>query len=231
MISDNICPVCETNPIAAPHKVCRICYNKVKAYYVQPREHFEREQEKFRLEWLKDGKNLPPETIEHNITFCMKNEAGRWERIVGNGLSAVFVMIEAVDDRDAATAFHRRRITFMRDLIDRLDPALFEPAAKEQVDIFVQAAVDFWNGKISEDERGRIQREFDLIMPKADPTDWDAKSIVHWMIGLEDYLGWMWYQWFESVYDAIPDELPDDVWIELFKKHFADIITEWVLTT
>jgi len=227
----NVCLVCNTKLIAPPHKVCLSCYNKAKNIYISPKEYFEKGQEKQRIQWLNDGKVLVPEVIERNITFLMKSEKERWDRIVGDGLSAVFVMIEAIDDMEPTTSFHCRRIAFMCDLIKCLDAKLFAPATKEQVESFMESTTDFWNGKISEDERLHVQKEFEKVMPDATPNDWNAKSIVHWMIHLQNYFDWMWYQWFESVYDSIPDELPDDVWINLFKKHFADVITQWVSVT
>jgi len=222
-----LCPVCETNPVALPHKVCQTCYGKVKAYYVQPREHFEQQQEKMRLQWLAKGEILPPETIARNIAFGLKSETERWARIVGDGLSAAFVMIEAVDGQPPTHAFHRRRVVCLHDLINRLDPALFAPANKAQVASFMQSAIDFWEGRIADNERRRVHQAFNNIMPNEKPSDWDAKSIVHWMIHLEDHFSWMWQQWFECVYDAIPNELPDAVWCELLMKHFADVIAEW----
>ena len=228
MALENICPVCGAKPAALPHKVCLSCYNKVKNIYIKPRVLFERGQEKFRLEWLGEGKILSPETIERNITFLMKSEAERWNRIVGAGLSAVFVMIEAVDDSEPTIVFHRRRIAFMRDLIHSLDPALFAPATKGEIAGVMQSAAEFWDGKITDGERRQIQKKFDTLMPDNTPNDWNAKSIVHWMLHLQSYFDWMWYQWFESVYDAIPEALSDDIWIGLFKKHFSDEITQWV---
>jgi len=227
MTKEKTCPVCNANPTYPPHEVCETCYNKVKSYYVNPREYFERIQEAHRQNWLEKGKTLAPEIIEHNINFGMKSEAERWERIVGDGLSAVIVMIEAIDDQKPTPEFHRRRIVFMYDLINRLDPALFAPASKEEVESFMKSAIAFWNGEITEDERKRIYKSFCELMPQDDPYGRNAKSMVHWMICLEEYFNWMWYQWFESVYDAIFDKLPDEVWIELFKKHFADSIEEW----
>ena len=230
MTKENTCPVCEANPIDSPHEVCETCYNKVKSYYVHPRKHFERGQEKHRQNWLKDGKILKPEVIEHNIKFGMKSEAEQWARIVGNGLSAVVVMIEAIDDQEPTPAFHRRRIAFMYDLINRLDPALFAPASKVEVESFMKSAIAFWNDEIAEDERQSIHKAFSELMPDKTPCDWSAKSIVHWMISLQSHFDWMWFQWFESVYDAIPNELSYAVWMELFKKHFSDSIEEWALS-
>ena len=223
----SICPVCEKNPAAPPHEVCQACYDKVKAYYVRPRERFAQGQEKMRLQWLAKGQILAPETIAHNIAFGMKSEAERWARIVGDGLSAAFVMIEAVDDSTPTRAFHRRRVVCMRDLIEQLDPTLFAPANKAQVASFMQSAIDFWEDRITDEERRRVHQAFSEIMPNEKPSDWDAKAIVHWMIHLEDHFSWMWQQWFECVYDAIPNALPDAIWCELLKKHFADVIVEW----
>ncbi|MHC6202474.1 hypothetical protein ACYULU_04680 [Breznakiellaceae bacterium SP9] len=213
-----ICPVCEAGTIASPHHVCRSCYEQMKSYHVHSRALIEEQQPQLQA---------PPEIVEKNIAFEMSWEADEWAKLTKNGLSAVAVLIEIVDDMEPDIPFHRRRIAFMRDLIDRLNPKIFLPAGKEQMDRFMQSAIDFWNGNISEDKRQRIYTDFTAFMPDKKPSDWTAKSIVYWMMELEDRFDWMWEQWMESVHDAVGDELPDEVWIMLFKKHFAQEIAAW----
>ncbi len=223
----DICPVCNLKPVLKPHKVCFHCYEKIERSYNSPREIFEKSQEKQRLEWLEKGEILSQETIERNINFAMKDEAETWGRIVGDGLSAVFIMIEAIDEQEPSIIFHCRRIAFMHDLIHQLNPSLFFPATDEEIDNFMQAASDFWNGQISESERQKAKIEFSTILEDKKPSDWTAVSVLHWMINLQGHFDWMWFQWFECIYDAIVGELSDEIWIELFQKHFKDEIMQW----
>lgn len=156
--------------------------------------------------------------------------ANEWAELVGNGLKASTLMIEIVDDIEPADQeWHKRRIAFMYDLIGLLDKSLFLPATSIQIDFYRQRGVDFWNGKVSEQEAEQLIQEcLKVLEMDLFSNTWNAKGILTWMLSTKECFDWMWNQWFTCVYSSLKDNLLDEnEWIYLFQKHFSDIIQDW----
>ena len=226
-----ICPVCNKNMIEAPNGVCSVCYGKLKKKYIHSYEFWDK-WEKDELENMKILFN--PEIHEQNVRRVMERETNEWSHIVRNGLSAVQVLIDILDNVDAETGtdadivWHRRRVCFMKDMVEQLGDSYFTPATSQQISDFTQSAIDFWNGRISKYEAKNRYEDMKRILQKDDITRWDSKSFLLWMIQEEDFFDWMWGQWFECLYACYSEPCNDNIWINLFHKHFSIEIKSWV---
>jgi hypothetical protein len=143
----------------------------------------------------------------------------------------IIEILDNVDENLVTDAWHRRRIAFVYDLIDKLDKSLFLPASQEQVRSFMDTAMGYWDKTVSDTERETAADEMQALLEKKSLSDWDAKGLLLWMAHTEEMFDWMWYQWFDCVRSCVPDALDDSIWIELSRKHFSDIIQAWVSMT
>jgi hypothetical protein len=171
-----------------------------------------------------------PDEREKSIEAHVRFDAEEWNKHTENGLSAVFTMIEildAVDEERVTDAWHRRRIAFVYNLIDRLDRRLFLPVSEDRVRSFMDTTMGYWDKTVSDAERETAEAEMRVLLKKENLSSWDAKSLLLWMAHKEDMFDWMWYQWFDCVFSCIPKELDDSIWTELFRKHFSEIIRAW----
>lgn len=197
--TNQMCPVCHSFMIEAPNGVCSVCHGKHKKMY------------------------------EHSS--FMSNE---WTKISQNGLSAVEVLIDILDNIDADTGtdadiiWHRRRVYFMKDMVEQLGLNYFAPATSQQIFDFTQSAIDFWNDKISHREAKDKYDSMTRILQKKDITQWDSKSFLLWMIQEREDFDWIWDQWFECLHNCIPERCNDNIWISLLVQHFSEEINAWV---
>ncbi|MDU1893050.1 MAG: hypothetical protein E6767_20430 [Dysgonomonas sp.] len=219
---NQICLVCYANMIEAPNGVCMVCYEKLKKEYFHSREYWEEYVNAYQTRQLK------PEIFEKNVTNYINFEDEDWNEVSKDGLSAVQVFIDILDSVDINVIWHKRRVHFMKDMVERLDKGYFTPANQQQVADFVQSSIDFWNGKISKKEAKDIYDKMRGILQKKDITEWDSKSFLLWMIEEKEQFDWMWEQWFGCLRECIPNPYNDSLWIELFQKHFPDEIQAWV---
>lgn len=226
---NGLCPVCLLREKMPPNGVCAVCFERIQRIYLHDRTYWTAKDTRS-LEIFHKGQKdkIDPAVLERNISYHLKDEAERWARITQNGLSAVFVMIEILDDMDTVDlSWHRRRVAFMRELVSLMDGGCFKPATRLQVDAFADAAVAFWEGRLSKVEAEKVFNEMKNLLGKKHLSDWDSHSLLLWMILEQENFDWMWYQWFESLYDAIPDVLSDEIWQTLLRKHFSQEIQAW----
>ena len=214
-IAYKICPVCGQHPICLPHEVCSVCYHKIKN--TSGLDEVLKEKERC----TNDGIELHHYQIDD------------WHEIEINGLGATQVIGEYIlddieDDEDHH--WHKRRIRFMQDMVRELDMGYFAPTTRQQIDEFAQDSVDFWDGKFSKDVAREKVRSMSYLLQKRieDIGKWEPKDFLLWMMQTEDLFDWMWYQWFECIYDCIPDKCNDELWIKMFHKHFHNEIKAWV---
>lgn len=210
-----ICPVCKHHPIALPNEVCSVCYNKVKKASRLDEEMEEKER-------------LASQGIEYH-SYIEKE----WNEIKINGLDAIKVFTEYILDNvedDEKHQWHNRRIRFMQDMVERLDKKYFPNATPQQLKDFTQAAVDFWKGIITSQEAKEQLQTMRKIVQKdiMKISDWEPKDFLLWMMEPEDNFDWMWEQWFECIRDCIPDKCNDELWIEMFHRHFSNEIKTWI---
>lgn len=210
-----ICPVCKQHPIAPPNEVCSACYNKVK-------------RDSNLDEEIKEKERLAAQGIKYHS--CVEEE---WNETKTNGLDAIKVFTEYIFDDiedDEKHQWHKRRIRFMQDMVDQLDKKYFPNATPQQIKDFAQAAVDFWDGKIANQEAKEQLQSMRKIVQKdiMKVSDWEPKDFLLWMMEPEENFDWMWNQWFECIHDCIPDKCNNELWIEMFHKHFPNEIKVWV---
>lgn len=156
-----------------------------------------------------------------------------WNEIKINGLDAIKVFTEYILDNvedDEKHQWHKRRIRFMQDMVERLDKKYFPNATPQQLKDFTQAAVDFWEGIITSQEAKEQLQTMRKIVQKdiMKVSDWESKDFLLWMMEPEDNFDWMWEQWFECIRDCIPDKCNDELWIEMFHRHFSNEIKTWI---
>jgi hypothetical protein len=219
------CPICNERPVVEPNGVCEVCYSAYKNERVHTLEWIERDLKKRLPE--NDSATLG-ENLIRNIELGLKDEKEAWERLTKNGLSALMIAVDAIDsDDDLPTKTgHKRRIAFMRDFITCLPDSCFLPATRLQLNDLMETACDYWDGKVTEEKRKYTCTEFRILLGNPDPTKWEVKSLPLWMIETEEDFDWMWYQWFECVWDAIPQEF-ETVYFELLQSHFQKEIAIW----
>lgn len=219
------CPVCYQRCVDAPNGVCTVCYSKEKKAYLHEYEWHDKQ-----VDWWPIGTKIDPIVHEGNVRRSIESELEKWNDVSVNGLSAVQVLIDILDDIDDLDnhIWHRRRIHFMKDMVQRLDKGYFPRATKQQITDFAQSAVDFWDGKISRNEADKKSDNMRGILQKRDRGKWEAKDFLLWMMEPQDSFDWMWDCWFSCIHDCIPDSYNDAIWIELIQKHFPNEIKEWV---
>ena len=175
---NNICPVCGQHHIYLPHEVCLVCYQKTK----QSSGFYEALKEREKL--ANEGKVLHHYLIDD------------WYNIDTNGLGAVQLIGEYILDiieDDVKHLWHKRRICFMQDMIRELDMKYFAPASKEQIDDFAQAAINFWDGKMTIQDAKAKLRSMEKIIQKdtLKYSDWEPKDFLLWMMETEEVFVWM----------------------------------------
>ena len=212
---NNICPVCGKYPIYPPHEVCLDCYQKTKNNSGLDEALKETEER------AKEGVTLHHYLIDD------------WHKIDVNGLGAVQLIGEYILDTiedDAKHLWHKRRICFMQDMVRELDIKYFAPASREQIDDFAQAAINFWDGKMTIQDAKAKLRSMEKIIQKdtLKYSGWEPKDFLLWMMMPEEVFDWMWDQWFECIHACIPDNCNDELWIKMFHKHFHDEIKAWI---
>ena len=226
------CPICSREEILPPNGVCRICYEHLKEDEVPSREKM---TAGVRKRFRENYPNAAQETVEKNIESAMKFHQEKWDSMTKGGLKAVQLAAIVVDDAKHLPtwkAWHRRRIAFVSDLIAFLPDALFAPATRAQLNRYTRTAVDYWDGKLSEESREQIYREFEIqIDKKTNPSTWDEKSLPLWMMQTRDFFDWMWEQFMDCVYECVPVEfdLTDSDWMCLYHRHFSDVLEQWIL--
>lgn len=212
---NELCPICNRNPILSPHEVCSECYEKAK------------DKSGFN-EAIKEVERKKEEGVTYHHYLI-----DEWNEIDTNGLEAVKLIgefiLDGIED-DNKHNWHLRRIRFMQDMVKALDATYFSPATRQQIDDFAQKAVDFWDGKIDEIQANDLLQTMRGIVCKniMRNYDWEPKDFLLWMMHTEDYFDWMWYQWFECIRCCIPDKRNDELWIMMFHKHFHNEIQSWV---
>jgi len=212
---NKICPVCGQHPIYPPHEVCSVCYHKAK-------------NNSGLDEALKETERRAREGIKlHHYLI------DDWHKIEVNGLGAIQLVGEYILDEiedDEKHQWHKRRVRFMQDMVRELDMKYFAPATRQQIDDFAQAAVDFWNGKITMQQAKELRQSMRKIIEKdiMRSSDWETKDFLLWMMDTEEVFDWMWDQWFECIHVCIPDKCNDELWIRMFHKHFHNEINAWV---
>ena len=212
---NNIFPVCGQHHIYPPHEVCLACYQKTK----QSSGFYEALKEREKL--ASEGRVLHHYLIDD------------WHKIDINGLGAVQLIGEYILDTiedDVKHLWHKRRICFMQDMVRELDMKYFAPASREQIDDFAQAAINFWDGKMTIQDAKAKLRSMEKIIQKdiMNSSDWEPKDFLLWMMETEEVFDWMWDQWFECIHACIPDKCNDELWIKMFHKHFHDEIKAWI---
>lgn len=210
-----ICPVCKHHPIALPNEVCSVCYNKVKMASRLDEEMEEKER-------------LASQGIEYH-SYIEKE----WNEIKINGLDAIKVFTEYILDEiedDEKHLWHKRRICFMQNMVRELDMKYFAPATRQQIGDFAQAAINFWDGKITIQDAKAKLRSMEKIVRKdiLESYGWEPKDFLLWMMETEEVFDWMWSQWFECIHACIPDKCNDELWIKMFHKHFHNEIKAWI---
>ena len=222
--SHEICPVCNQRIIESPNGVCLVCYNKAKRDYIHDYQWHKNWY--FKMHEITETSEIQ----EYNIHSWMTHEQNNWNEVIQNGLSAIQVFIDILDDMedDKNHTWHKRRIRFMQDMVERLDSGCFAPATKQQIAEYAQYAVDFWDGKISNKEaKEKTIKMEELLQKRIEDIKWNAKDFLLWMMHREDFFDWMWDQWFECLHDCISAPCNDKLWIELFHKHFPKEIEAW----
>ncbi|MDR2529298.1 MAG: hypothetical protein LBD04_09845 [Synergistaceae bacterium] len=224
------CPVCRVEPLDLPHGVCRSCLERFKRDEAhEDRAYWEIWEMRY---YKRDDIQRTPEQLKKTIDTHIKYEMEHWKSLTENGLSAVRVMIEildAVDGKRMTNAWHRRRVVFISELITLLDEELFAPVTKEQVRRYMETAIGYWNGTLSDKERQAAFDGMKRALLREKHSTWDAKALLLWMTLKEEFFDWMWYQWFDCVWSCLKKkELDDKTWLGLFQKHFADVIRDWV---
>lgn len=210
-----ICPICKHHPIALPNSVCTVCYHKVRIASSVDEEMVKKER--LALQGIKYHSYLEDE----------------WDRIKIDGLDAIKVFTEYILDDiedDETHQWHKRRIRFMQDMVERLDKKYFPNATSQQIKDFAQAAVDFWDGKITTQEARERLLSMRKIVQKdiMKSSDWEPKDFLLWMMETEEVFDWMWSQWFECIHACLPDKCNDELWIKMFHKHFHNEIKAWI---
>ena len=228
---NKFCPICNKLPISSPNGVCISCYQHLKRDEVPS---YEQVVESCKKRLFRSFPNATQETLEKNIESSMKFHKESWESMVKNGLKAVYLAVIVVDEAAHLPTWkewHKRRIGFISDLISLLPDRLFEPASREQINQYMKHAIDYWDGKLSEEDRETIYNEFKILIDKkTNNSTWDEKSLPLWMMQKEEFFNWMWYQFMDCIYECISEEynLGDDQWMGLFQKHFSDVLSHWV---
>ncbi len=208
------------------NEVCSVCFEKLRREYVDRRKFWESFEN---ISQQKSKNPRSPEEIEKSINSLIKTDIEEWNKLTKDGLSAMQVFIDILDGHDADVVWHRRRINFMKDLIEKLDIKYFAPASRQEVAYFAQSAVDFWNDKISHLEMKKQYNYMKNVLQihYSETTNWDSKNFLLWMTEDQKCFDWMWDQWFECIRVCIPDKCNDKHWIELFHKHFSEEIMAW----
>lgn len=212
--TNKICPVCGQHPIYPPHEVCLACYQKAKNSYVEDIETFSKE-----IEVNYGDKGVGQSLIKD------------WLETTSNGLGAIKVIAESILDQiedDKDHQWHKRRICFMQDMVKELDMTYFAPATRQQINDFAQAAVDFWDGKMTIRAAKAQLHSMEKIVQKDIIKSCEPKDFLLWMMMTEESFDWMWDQWFECTHDCIPDKCNDELWIKMFHKHFHSEIKAWI---
>ena len=229
-----LCPVCGKGSFLPPNLVCADCFARLKTHYVHSYEQLRADAQR---RAQSRGMFVDNDQLESLIAADQQAEAEEWDEVVGTGLTAARVLADIVDDywpgestpdNGIGLQWHRRRIRLLAELVTLLPERLFSPADTEQVSAYVNAAIDFWDGKLTNSEKNRTFDDFMNLLGITDPTHWTAKSILRWMMLDQDHLDWIWDQFFNSVLEVIPHELGDATWAALFQHHFPEIIAAWV---
>lgn len=223
-----ICPICGKNPIFLPHGVCRECFQHYKSENVHDAcWHLENRK---RL-----GLSMEPAFLQRDIELSIKEELDEWEHLTKKGLSACTLASDVIDNssEDATNpCWLKREAFFMIDLIRALPQELFSPVTVMQMDAYLQSATNYWNGKLTEQEKTCILKKFAAVLDKQSSVSaWDEKSLPIWLMELSDTesFDWMLGQLMDCIVSCnIKDELSDVHWAELFQKHFPEELARWV---
>ena len=226
------CPICFSNPILSPNGVCSVCYDKLKKNEVHSKNQIIEAEKKFLAKYYP---NATQETFEKRVESKMKFQKEQWEGMTQDGLSAVCLAVIVVDEAEHLPTWkewHYRRVAFIKDLINCLPDSLFVPAPREQLNTYMNKALDHWNGRLTEEEREETYNDFKMLIDKkTSPSEWDEKSLPLWMMQKRESFDWMWEQFMDCIYECVPEkyELSDDEWMALYHKHFSDILEKWAL--
>ena len=179
-------------------------------------------------EEMEEKERLASQGIEYH-SYIEKE----WNEIKINGLDAIKVFTEYILDEiedDEKHLWHKRRICFMQDMVRELDMKYFAPATRKQIGDFAQAAINFWDGKITIQDAKAKLRSMEKIVQKdiLESYGWEPKDFLLWMMETEEVFDWMWSQWFECIHACIPDKCNDELWIKMFHKHFHNEIKAWI---
>lgn len=235
-LKDNLCLVCRKYPSIDSTGVCSTCYNKMKRMNIHDYQ-WHRENDCF------EG-IVTEEEIEQHIFREMKKEQEDWAHW-HNSVDAIDVYIAILDNVsteilinnpiDIGRSWHKRQVSFVKDVLLKVDKSFFHYTEPMQVKEFVNAAVEYWTDNSS------IQRAKD-ILNSIRLSHSSSSSIVFKTFGFEplkheEYIfylmikeefDWEWCSWFEVMYGNIYKSLDDSLWIELYNKHFSNEIIEWI---
>lgn len=182
------------------------------------------------------------EEIEQHIFREMKKEQEDWVHWY-NKMDAIDVYIAILDNVsteilinnpiDIGRSWHKRQVSFVKDVLLKVDKSFFHYAEPTQIKEFVNAAVEYWTDNSS------IQRAKDILnairishtSPMMDMASnfepfKDEEYILYLMI--KEEFDWEWCSWFEVMHKKIHKSLDDSLWIELYNKHFSNEIIEWI---
>ena len=224
------CPFCFRDPVLLPNNVCGSCCERLRQNEVRSREQVEAEMRRHHERHLP---NATQEVFERNVARALKSDLEDWARMTPNGLQAATLATTVVDEAahlPTTMVWHRRRMAFVKELISALPGSLFAPATRPQLNEYTQKALDYWNGKLTEDDRKKLYDDLSkIIEKKTPPGTWDEKSLPLWMLQKREFFDWMWEQFMDCVYECVPADcgFSDDDWIVLYRKHFPDVLEQW----
>ncbi|EQV94275.1 hypothetical protein G893_00640 [Escherichia coli KOEGE 71 (186a)] len=146
---------------------------------------------------------------------------------INNGLNTREIILEMIDEADEPPfakqrIWHRRRIAFLCECINvAVDYGFFWSVSQQSIINITRMAEDVW---ITESKTTQLidiwQQLKQLYPPETIPCalQLPAKELLELLLSSPDDLRLI------EIFDILGDVFDDETWIQLFKKHFADVI-------
>lgn len=175
-----------------------------------------------------------PKLVPHQLcTHC--DEKFRREHVIDGeaalyGLSARMAIQKIIEDADNPAfveqrAWHRRRIAFLCDcIVLALNDGFFYPVPQQSIQNLTDMASAVW---LTDNHASRfvdIWKELQTLYPpeKLTGEQQRAREILELLLSSPDDL------YLFEIPDIIGEFFHENVWVQLFRKHFPDVIQQWV---